>query len=528
MNYVADLLGVRDLDPLLPEFDFFPFPNYCVNAVLGPRCAGDQVFAKEGQNALNLRKNLHINMAGIAHTDGAVHWWPGPDVAVRHDDLGLIMRLPSSKGAEGRAPLEPSYPTIDRATLSGLLEKDRFRANLGLQDEKAWDEWQANVPPQNEDGTNLGDCEGTQTAVSFMMTPSSNSQTPKGTPEFRIRTPLVAAGHASREEKGATKDASLLLEVDAYGIPSSILKKLDEAELETLERLWNQYEGDPIKQSVPKFEGIVTKSEKQFLRMSYVLRPFRRPKVMDVKIGLRTYLATDCDNVKLRPDFLNRMLKEYPNEVTDKDREAKGVTKLRWMQIRDAQTTISSLGFRIDGVAGSRTPKEEWKLDDVHSREEVCTALRRFVVAAADDDGQSAGDDTPSMLAAKLVAKMREIQERFKASQFVQRHECIGSSLLLVADAFGNTGIFWIDFGKTRLLPEGCPISHDTVWVEGTHDDGIFLGMDNLLKSLEDVASEGAPEPPCPSSSPIQDLHVEDPSADTPTNSRKMMGCCGY
>jgi 1D-myo-inositol-triphosphate 3-kinase len=210
---------------------------------------------------------------------------------------------------------------------------------------------------------------------------------------------------------------------------------------------------------------------------------------MDVKIGLRTYLVEECDNVKYRANLFERMKQQYPDQVTDDDLSNNGITKLRWMKLRDSSTTINTMGFRIDGVAGSRVTKETWGLHKIRTREEVFGVLQSFFKIASDDDGQSPGDDTPYELSAKLVAKMREIREAFRESQFVRNHECIGSSLLLVADAFGNTGVFWIDFGKTRLLPNDCQISHDQVWEEESHEDGIFIGIDNLLESLEVVAT---------------------------------------
>ena len=72
----------------MPEFLFFEFPPHCFNAVLG-----DRARAEAGQNALNLRNVFQISVAGIAHLDGTVSWWPGAGEAggglVSRGDRGL-------------------------------------------------------------------------------------------------------------------------------------------------------------------------------------------------------------------------------------------------------------------------------------------------------------------------------------------------------------------------------------------------------------------------------------------------------
>lgn len=141
--------GNRHLTPFLPDFDAFVFPVHCVNAVLGPHSAGEHIFAKEGQNALNLRNKFGINVAGLARPDGTVLWWPGADVAVGHGDRGLVMRVPQSYADNDVQ--EPSLPSVELDVIKGLLEEDRFRQRLQLQDEASWKAWSANIPEVPED-----------------------------------------------------------------------------------------------------------------------------------------------------------------------------------------------------------------------------------------------------------------------------------------------------------------------------------------------------------------------------------------
>lgn len=47
-----------------------------------------------------------------------------------------------------------------------------------------------------------------------------------------------------------------------------------------------------------------------------------------------------------------------------------------------------------------------------------------------------------------------------------------------------KTGLWLIDFAKTTPLPSGIAISHNIPWVEGTHEDGYLIGLDNLIDLL--------------------------------------------
>jgi 1D-myo-inositol-triphosphate 3-kinase len=56
----------------------------------------------------------------------------------------------------------------------------------------------------------------------------------------------------------------------------------------------------------------------------------------------------------------------------------------------------------------------------------------------------------------------------------------IGSSLLFVHDS-KKAGVWMIDFGKTRELPEGLKITHRDQWIEGNHEDGYLIGIQSLV-----------------------------------------------
>jgi len=365
------------------------------------------------------------------------------------------------------------------AKLNKLTDEKGFRETLALDTAQAWKNWTANFPNVGQKAHGiLQDGAPMFRSVTQLHTNGSQSR-----PSEKLQAlDLVAAGHAS------AGGCAILLEKDALGIPANELKKLDEEELETLERLWKLFKTDSIMRFVPKFEGIVEKDDKRYLRMSYLLRPFRRARVLDVNIGTRTWLEKECDNKKLRPDLLERMKAEYPDQVTAEEQNSAGVTKLRFMRLRDAMTTIGTLGFRIDGIAGSRPTSEieDWSahIKKVQTFKDTADLFRAFIEMASEHDHQQEGVPAET-LAQAMLEKLREIRKAFATSSCMRRHECIGSSLLLVADAFGQAGVFWIDFGKTRLLPEDCHVDHNVEWQPGSHEDGVVIGLTNMVSSWQ-------------------------------------------
>ena len=65
--------------------------------------------------------------------------------------------------------------------------------------------------------------------------------------------------------------------------------------------------------------------------------------------------------------------------------------------------------------------------------------------------------------------------------------QIVGSSLLFVHDSTGKASIWMIDFGKTTPLPDGMTLTHRAEWVEGNHEDGYLIGIDNLINLFEDM-----------------------------------------
>lgn len=308
---------------------------------------------------------------------------------------------------------------------------------------------------------------------------------------------LVAAGHAS-------KDSSCLVipHDEDTDKPRTILKVLDEKEVEVYRSLATAHSDDPLQEFIPDFQGVVEECDqdgeaRRFIRIENLLRDFDHPMVMDVKLGCRTFLESEVNVQKPRPDLFQRMLMRYPQELTEAERQAGSITKHRWMSTHDAQSTTASLAFRIDGVAGRIIGEQcdPARLTALRTLDDTTRSFAEFVENAAidfveeEDNGFARVD--PKRLAEDIELNLRRLRDAMEESNFVASHEFIGSSVLIVADATGRTGAFWIDFAKTS--PAKLDLTHRDPWKRGNHEDGVLTGIESMIDSWSQVVQGFCP-----------------------------------
>lgn len=137
LEALSRLESVDMIIPFMPEFFVFDFPAHCTNAILGP-----SHHATPEENALDLRRVFQINVAGVAHADNTVSWWPGAstvrDGLVRAGDRGLVMGVPEWEAAGLRV-------TVRAEDINDLMDVSRFRKRLSIDTESAWQKWKENA-----------------------------------------------------------------------------------------------------------------------------------------------------------------------------------------------------------------------------------------------------------------------------------------------------------------------------------------------------------------------------------------------
>ncbi|VDK56535.1 unnamed protein product [Anisakis simplex] len=231
---------------------------------------------------------------------------------------------------------------------------------------------------------------------------------------------------------------------------------------------------DPLMSAfVPRFYKEIDYKNDSFIEIQDLTAQFTNPAIMDIKMGTRTFSECDVQNQAKRSDLYQKMISQNPSEPSDEERREMAITKLRYMQFRENESSTASLGFRIEAakMPGGVLKKSFKK---VKTRDEISTTLRAFF--------GNRGDHVRKQFLVRLK-KMRDCAQR---SYFFKHHEVVGSSLLLVYDnALAN--IWMIDFAKSISIDDRI-VDHRTEWTPGNHEDGYFIGLDNLIQILEEMA----------------------------------------
>lgn len=321
---------------------------------------------------------------------------------------------------------------------------------------------------------------------------------PGGKPDLRRNLTRQAAGH------GGANILKDFTNVSDSGIPEYIFKAWDEVEANNYRLLQSQK--DPLVRFLAHFAGEVEERQgkvgqplEKYMRLSNLLRRFQRgPHVMDCKIGTRSFTENEVECGAQRPDLYKRLLDIAPHEVTPEEKESGAITKHRWMSFNDHFTSLATLGFRIDGIDGivQITKKDLKSVREIDQAVECImthflpipiTTVREEEEGEDDDDMEKGMGTTFDAIrvdvADMILQELKDMRQVMGQSSFIQTHELVGASLLFVADAHGpSAGVFLIDFAKTQPLPTGVIIDHVSQWAPGNHEDGVLLGVDNLIK----------------------------------------------
>ncbi|XP_015602267.1 inositol-trisphosphate 3-kinase homolog isoform X2 [Cephus cinctus] len=223
---------------------------------------------------------------------------------------------------------------------------------------------------------------------------------------------------------------------------------------------------------VPTYYREVEYKGDTFIELQDLLFGFNDPHVMDIKMGTRTFLESEVSKTVARPDLYQKMVAVDPNAPTAQEHEQRAVTKLRYMQFREQQSSTCSHGFRIEAMKLPGAPPIT-DLKKVKSHKEVLSTMVRFLAGR---------EDTRK----KLLERLKKLRTKFEESTYFQTHEVIGSSIFMIYDN-EKVGVWLIDFAKTYEVPEGKTLTHRRPWEQGNHEEGFLFGLDNLISTIEEI-----------------------------------------
>ncbi|XP_060063281.1 inositol-trisphosphate 3-kinase homolog [Ylistrum balloti] len=224
---------------------------------------------------------------------------------------------------------------------------------------------------------------------------------------------------------------------------------------------------------VPIYYREVEYNSEFFIEMEDLLQHFTNPNIMDIKIGKRTFLEAEVKNPVQRQDLYEKMIALDPNAPTESEQKTKSITKLRYMQFREQESSTAEFGFRIEALRlAGEAP--ETNLKKVKTKDQNLCLLKKYL-------------RNNEKARCEICEKLRCVRRKFEKSAFLMSHEMIGSSLLVMYDNEGHTGVWMIDFSKAMAVDEGKLLTHRKPWVLGNHEDGYLSGLDNLIKIFEEL-----------------------------------------
>lgn len=132
---------------------------------------------------------------------------------------------------------------------------------------------------------------------------------------------------------------------------------------------------------------------------------------MDIKMGTRTFLESEVSKTIARPDLYEKMMTVDPEAPTQLEHEQRAVTKLRYMQFREQQSSTCSHGFRIEAMKLRGAPPIT-DLKKVKSHSEVLDTIRQFL---------GRREDTRQ----KILERLKTLRTKVEESEYFKTHEVL-------------------------------------------------------------------------------------------------------
>jgi len=263
----------------------------------------------------------------------------------------------------------------------------------------------------------------------------------------RRKTWVQAAGHEGSFVEGSNK--------------GTVLKKYSIQE----ELCYKELMTDNLMQAVPRFYQTVEIEGEKYMELCCCLSDFRNPSIMDIKMGVRTFVESEASLSRERSDLYDRMVIEDPSSTTEEENRRKSVTKFRYLDWRDERSSSRSLGFRVEGLIKDGKTNKDFK--SLRTQVEISDLLKSFI--------------SNTIIKKKYLNRLQEIETLCLQSTFFHRHQLVGTSLLFVNDDV-NGNIWMIDFGKS-FKSDGENGSMDYA----RRKNGYMEGLRNIITLIENI-----------------------------------------
>lgn len=126
-------------------------------------------------------------------------------------------------------------------------------------------------------------------------------------------------------------------------------------------------------------------------------------------MGTRTFLESEVSKTTARPDLYQKMIAVDPDAPTQLEHEQRAVTKLRYMQFREQQSSTCSHGFRIEALKLPGTPPIT-DLQKVKFHSEVLDIIKQFLGRQED-------------IREKILTRLRSLRTKIEESEYFVTHE---------------------------------------------------------------------------------------------------------
>jgi 1D-myo-inositol-triphosphate 3-kinase len=257
--------------------------------------------------------------------------------------------------------------------------------------------------------------------------------------------------------------------------PHTLWKKLGSGSHEKEVYTYLKNSNDKMYDIIPKYHSEMYWSNETFIELEDLFTTGFSSSlgIMDIKMGSRTFLESEVLNSKERTDLYEKMIKIDPTAPTPEEHARGSITKLRYMQFREEESSTSELSFRIEAIKfqDKDEPSQLSSLKILKDEDSIANILQQFISSDANIKSQ-------------FLERLKYMRSTLEESKFFATHEVIGSSILLIRDA-DKCGAWMIDFAKT--VKTDTELNHRVPWEIGNHEDGYLYGLDNLINIFEQL-----------------------------------------